>query len=320
MIKALQYRSEFLRDCLLARKRSLAKKRQVADAEKEIAEINARLSSPWIFFNSKHTGAKAVGIFTATTMYQNLKTIKKLAIEALSVQKSVDDELVASIQAFRWSDARDGFAAYLYEKSGGSVFLVQRALDHNDIAVTRHYLRQKRMLRQRFDAFRNMTHAILEELRSGQTIDPTVLFLSVNRPEFGSRDRQNLARFRTRMGMGCVSPTCPSEVIAPGHREGANCVVHRCILCRHGVIFTDAYDGLAKRYAELKWLRTNSNPMRWLTSTFSWELDAIELVRDELLTNQIDRFNDLSIVHLMAIEDGEIFVFDDPALRGLLTQ
>ena len=319
IIRDLQRRTEFLRACLLERRAILERGPQSAASIEEIAEIDFRLRSPWLFFNSKRTGVKAVGIFDSSTMYQNLKVIKSMAIAALSHQKKDDDELVGSIQSFRWSDARDAFAAHLYEKSGGNIFLVQKGLNHNDVSVTRHYLRQKRMLKERFDAFRKVMQAILDELHSGQMLDPTVLFLRLHQPDFGAKDLENLGRYRTRMGMGCLDPTSPSTLVAPGHSTGKRCTVQRCILCRNGVIFTDAFDGLAKRHAELQWLRRNSNAMRWLTSTFAWELEAIELARDEVFTDQITQFNDQSNEYLKAIDCNESFVFDEPELRGLLS-
>lgn len=318
IIRELQTRSEFLRACLLERRGILQRGPRSAASTEEIAEIDFRLRSPWLFFNPKGAGVKAVGIFNSSTMHQNLKVIKSMAIAALSHQKKGDDELVGSIQSFRWSDARDAFAAHLYEKSGGNIFLVQKGLSHNDVSVTRHYLRQKRMLSQRFDSFRKVMQAILDELHSGQMLDPTVLFLRLHQPDFGAKDLENLGRYRTRMGMGCLDPTSPSTLVAPGHSTGKRCTVQRCILCRNGVIFTDAFDGLAKRHAELIWLRRNSNAMRWLTSTFPWELEAIELVRDEIFNDQIASFNDQSNEHLRAIDRNESFVFDEPELRGLL--
>lgn len=320
VIRALQSRSEFLRASLLVRRRILERELRLATSVEEIAEIDFRLKSPWLFFNPKHIGVKAVGIFSASIMKNNLKIIKEMAITALSRRKRDREELITSIQSFRWSDARDGFAAHLYEQSRGNIFIVQKALSHNDISVTRHYLRQRRMLKQRFNAFRDVMQAILDELRSGRILDPTVLFLTLHQPDFGPKDREKIAKYRTRMGMGCVDPTSPSTLIAPGHSKGALCAVQRCILCRNGVIFADASDGLAKRHAELIWLRRISNPMRWLTSTFSWELEAIELARDELFTDQIAQFNDRSNEHLAAIKRNEAFVFDEPELRGLLSQ
>jgi hypothetical protein len=58
-------------------------------------------------------------------------------------------------------------------------------------------------------------------------------------------------------------------------------------------VFKDAYAGLADRHADLAWLRNSTPPNRWLTSSLSWEMEAIELVRDDIFTDRADAFPDL---------------------------
>lgn len=104
--------------------------------------------------------------------------------------------------------------------------------------------------------------------------------------------------------------------MAPNHPQGALCSVQRCILCRHGIVFRDAFEGLADRHADLMWLRNCTPPNRWLTSTLSWEMEAIEYVRDRVFASSAERFAARSKERLAEIKIGRLFVFDDPEIMG----
>lgn len=315
IIKFMEARSALLRECLREIRRGLAS--NPAESAQEIADIDHLLKSPWLFFNTKGTGRAAVGIFNSSSIEKDLAKIREQAISSLSAADRSDDDLVAAIARLRWSDLRDAFAAHIYKASGGNIFLVKRALDHNHISVTRHYVRQRHQIAERFEAYRRVIQTALTEVKEGRSIDPTILFLASNYDDFGETDRAKLTEYRNRMGMGCRNPKSPEPHLARDHPTGAYCAVQRCILCRQGIVLRDAFDGLADRHADLVWLRKNSNPSRWLTSTFSWELEALELARDEIFKDQVAEFNRRSDARVKAIALGDAYVFDEPEVIGV---
>lgn len=317
LIMDLLERTEFLRECLRERRQLLEKKKPDRQVRAEIVEIDIRLRSPWLYYTGKGTGATAVGLGKAGTIGSNLETLKAKTIETLSPDRGHDESLVTAINALRWSDMRDAFATHIYDASFGNIFLVKRALGHREVATTRIYLRQKRQLRERFSLVSKLTNVILTEVGANWTIDPTILHMRVNDPNFSEADRERLF-FRTRLGMGCANPRAPDKDLAPNHVEGTDCFVQRCILCRQGFIFSDAYADLADRHADLIWLRKKTLPDRWLTSNLSWELEAIEKARDNIFHASINQFNLRSEQRLADIDAGRAYVFDDPGLTGKL--
>jgi hypothetical protein len=315
IIRFMEARSALLRQCLRELRCEIA--RDNASPEREIAEIDHLLKSPWLFFNTKGTGYAAVGKFASGSIEKDLSKIKAQAIKSLSAAQSADEGLIESINRIRWSDLRDAFAEHIYKASGGNMFLVKRALNQNAITVTRHYVRQRHQIAERFEAFRKVIQTALTEVKDGRSVDPTILFLASNYDDFNQEDRAKLTAYRNRMGMGCRDPKSPDPQLARDHPTGAYCAVQRCILCRQGIVLRDAFEGLADRHADLVWLRRHSNPSRWLTSTFSWELDALELVRDEVFNKQSAEFNRRSDARVAAIAAGRAYVFDEPELIGV---
>jgi hypothetical protein len=200
----------------------------------------------------------------------------------------------------------------VYDNSGQNIFLVQRALSHADLFTTRHYLRQRRQLRERFDAFRTVMETAMREVRDGRPMDPTILYLASNFRDFGEADRQRLKRYRTRMGMGCANPTDPETLLAPTHPKGALCVVQRCVLCHHGIVFADAFEGLADRHADLLWLRDATLPDRWMTSTFWWEFEAIKLLLTDVFAGKRAAFMERSDARLAGLRADRYSLLDDP--------
>ncbi|WP_282027257.1 hypothetical protein [Ruegeria faecimaris] len=313
IIRMLEKRSEYLRTLLREKRKVIEKEPDGLEKAAALAEIDYRLRSPWIYLNSRQSGVKAVSrVRLAQLMNEQLPIIRKRALELPSVRKNANEKVAQSIRTLNWSDLRDAFAAHIYAASGGNVFLVKRALNHNDVRVTRSYLRQRRLIREHFDDFRKVISAALEEVSQGRALDPTILFLRSNYADFTNEDRERLRLYRTRLGMGCTDPNNPDPVISS--RSGALCETQRCILCRHGVIFTEAWKGLADRHADLIWIRQASSPIRWLTSTLSWELEAIELARETAFSDVKIEFRDHSEARLERLEAGTEFIFDDPSL------
>jgi len=317
LIRFMETRTAFLRECLRERRDLLAAEPNSEASRCEMAYIDARLKSPWLYYSSRCNRLNfSKGTEIAFVMSDQLKRLRQRAIASLKPSQKNDAELIAAIGRLKWSDMRDAFASHIYASSGNNIFLVKQALAHADVGTTRAYLRQRPQICQRFDAFRDVVETALTEVDEGRSIDPTLLFLANNYKDFGKSDRDKLFAFRTRMRMGCANPTDPEHHFAPNHPHRARCAVQRCILCRHGIVFSDAFEGLADRHADLVWLRRNTPPNRWLTSTLSWELEAIEYVRDKVFAASAERFVARSENRVVNINAGKLFVFDDPEVIG----
>lgn len=76
--------------------------------------------------------------------------------------------------------------------------------------------------------------------------------------------------------MGCLDPTNPPAAIAPEHPKGTTCRVQRCPGCRHGVVFQDSLETLAKCYAELIILKGQLAFAAWKGSSFEEEEQALD--------------------------------------------
>ncbi|UWR03457.1 hypothetical protein K3740_01725 [Ruegeria conchae] len=316
VIKSMEKRSEFLRALAKKRRAMLETAKQTQEVKSEIADIDHILRSPWIYYNLRNRGIKAVGHDRLShIMSANLPKIRQRAISA-SERKGYSESLKSAINKISWKDCRDAFAAHLYSASAGNLFLVKRALGHGSIDVTRGYLRQRHLICEHFDAARKVIDTAVEEIDKGRALDPTILFMSANYDDFDASDRVRLRAFRTRMGMGCKDPQNPPPHLSSEANTGAYCSVQRCILCNHGVVFKESWKNLAERHAELVYLRKRTLPNRWLTSTFSWELEALELVRDRFLASVEPRFSEHSELKLSELEAGRAFLFDDHSLVG----
>ncbi|MFM2044145.1 MAG: hypothetical protein RLY86_2721 [Pseudomonadota bacterium] len=316
IIRAMERRTTFLREMLRRRRVVLEAQPDSLERRQEMAEIERQLRRPWLYYNMSGVGAAACGAPLMSAIVNQLPTLKRIAIEALPQNFPGREKRAAAIDALTWSDIRDAFATFIFDNSGQNPFILQRALSHGDPRSQRAYLRQKRQLRDRFDRFRTLMESALREVQDGRSVDPTVLYLSNNYLDFSDADRDKLKHYRTRMGMGCAAPMEPEDFLAPRHPTGAICAVQRCILCRHGIVFAGAFEGLADRYADLLWLREGTPPQRWLTSTFWWELEAIIMTRDKVFRDKQAAFMARSEDRLAGLRTGALFVFDDPDVAG----
>jgi hypothetical protein len=131
LIRGLQIRTGFLRECLRERRSQLEEKERNTTVRAEIAEIDRRLRSPWLYFNSKERGAQAAGLANVTTIINNIAALKARAIAALGASQKQDKSLIDAIEEMKWSDLRDAFASHIFDNSGGNIFLVK--LDCVDI-------------------------------------------------------------------------------------------------------------------------------------------------------------------------------------------
>jgi hypothetical protein len=313
VIRWMQGRSGLLRELLTRRRALLEAQPDSLATRQELAAIAQKLRTPWLWYQEYGRGcAAAGGTDLSHLIHTQIVALKRIAVEFIPENRPNREKLIAAIESLRWSDVRDAFATHVYDNSGQNIFLVQRALSHADPFTTRRYLRQRRQLRERFDAFRSVMETALREVRDGRPMDPTILYLASNFRDFGEADRERLKRYRTQMGMGCANPTDPETFLAPTHPKGALCVIQRCVLCRHGIVFADAFEGLADRHADLLRLRDTTLPDRWMTSTFWWEFEAIKLLLTDVFAGKRAEFMERSDARLAGLRADRYSLFDDP--------
>ncbi|QRM34789.1 tyrosine-type recombinase/integrase [Microvirga sp. VF16] len=239
-IKDMVERTEPLRQTLRRRLAALENQDAAPHHQDEIIRLRRAISSPWLFLskNARHGGR----IGAMPTSRDAFAECFRSLLNSAGIEGTLSP-----------SDLRDGFTSFLYGNSLYNVLLIKRALGHGDLNATKHYLRQRKMLAQRFADYTAWSEALFDEIKRFQRVDPTILYIRARFGDINEEQRQRLAdhRLRTRMGMGCLDPEHPSTAIAPMH-VGGLCAVQRCILCRHGVIFTDSFEPLARRLAELR--------------------------------------------------------------------
>ncbi|WP_145962800.1 hypothetical protein [Mangrovicoccus ximenensis] len=313
VIKFQLERTRFLRDSLRTRRaRILSDSLQAAASSRELAMIERKLRSPWIYYNSKGLGHEAVGVLGVTTWVSGAfrAHIRPCAID--EARHRDDPDLVAATARIKPTDLRDAHASHVFETSGGNIFAVQQALHHKAVSTTRHYLRQQRQIRERFAAWRRMTEALGAEAASGGTVDPTMLRLAATvRNAVTEEDRASLQTFRSRDRLACADPRNPPAELAPGHVPGTLCMVQRCTLCRHASLTLEALEPLALRLAELSELARILPAERFATSSFRREMDTIEIVRDGLGRNRRAAFEAAMGRHREALKTGAAKIFDE---------
>ena len=298
VIKDMTERTEPLRQRLRRQLAALENQDAAPHRQDEIIRLRRAISSPWLFLSKNarsggRIGAMAISTNTFAECFRSL--LSSAGIE----------------QTMSPSDLRDGFTSFLYGNSLYNVLLIKRALGHGDLNATKHYLRQRKMLAQRFADYTAWSEALFDEIRRFQMVDPTILYIRARFGDITEEQRQRLAdhRLRTRMGMGCLDPEHPSAAIAPMH-VGGLCAVQRCILCRHGVIFPDSFKPLAQRLAELRVIRGHTPLDRWEGSSFQAEWIAIDATVDRVFPGRRDELKGLVDAHTERLLRGDAYLFD----------
>ena len=323
VIKTQIERTRYLRGILRELRAGLLAEPQTIEIRAQVAKIERKLRSPWIYFNPKGVGHEAVGLLgvskaVSVAFDMTLKSQAKDLAEKLGRVS-----LINAIDALSPGDIRDGFAAFIYASSGANIFAVQQALNHNSISTTRHYLRQRRQIAERFKHFRRMGQALFDELEAGHAVDPTVLRLATSPTGFTCEDRKTLETnrvasvFRSRYGMGCTDPFNPPKDVAPNHVMDTLCGVQRCLLCPLAKVTPEALGPLAIRLAELLELRRVIPIGRFLTSSLTLELGGIEIIRDQASGYLAKRFDHAVASHREMLRSGEAQIFDAVQLGAL---
>ncbi|MBR8381801.1 tyrosine-type recombinase/integrase [Burkholderia cenocepacia] len=308
VIKNMVARTEPLRAWLRERLSVVESEPKLDTArQNEIVALRQAISSPWLFLRTQGEsfGTGRIGVLETNGTFRGI-------FDEIVVRSGLQTELTPS-------DLRDGFAGFLYSNSLYNTLLVKRALGHSNLSATKHYLRQRRMLSQRFADYTEWSNAMFDEIRRFQVVDPTILYVRARFVDVTEDQRRRLAdhRLRTRMGMGCLEPTQPSPQIAPDH-AGGTCTVQRCTLCRHGVVFPESFIPLARRLAELHVIRGQTPIDRWEASSFRIEWMAIEATVEHAFPARGQEFTSHVDQHIDRLRRGHAYLFDQHGVNDVL--
>lgn len=322
VIKAQIERTRYLRDLLREARAELLKQPQTREVRIEIAMIEQKLQSPWIFWGNKGTGHNSVGLLGVSTRIATSFNADLRSVAIDDAEKQGKGALVKSIEALQPGDIRDGYAAFVYDESGGNIFAVQGILNHRHISSTRHYLRQKGQINERFKRFGDLAQAIFEETSSGRPVDPAILWFATSKDGVTEEDRALLAshrvqrQYRSAYGMGCEDPLHPPADIAPNHVKDTLCQAQRCILCPHARFTIEALDLLAERNAELLAIKDTSSDKAFLQSSLYLELQGIEMIRDALQNKMLAQEYDDNVARVLEeIQSGARAIFGEVQLN-----
>jgi hypothetical protein len=264
------------RDAIEAELRALVKQGARTDSvdekREQLSQIDEGLRSPWLFADEDG----AVSWLNGDNYHRdgNVAYLDRLVQEVNA--KRPPEHQVAKITA---TDFRDAFAAYAYQESGGMVLYVMRVLGHKRLSSTQRYLDNSLLNDESARIFRTFANSLWVEIRVHGRLDPTVLAKWSRDGTVSEGERKRLEDYRalkrSRLGVGCKSPTSPSRAVAPTFRPDGKtqCSTHRCTLCiENAVILPESLDGLAMRLAELLYLQASMPTATFAETSFAEEL------------------------------------------------
>ncbi len=284
------------------------------DVINERADLIRMSKCPWLFISYKGEGAGGRICLLEGTKDLN-ETLRKLAKEAVQHERAKHrdyDTRFDQLLTIRPSDLRDAYAAFVYKDSAFNELALKNALNHRHLSTTRHYLRQRGQIALRFLEFQGFLESFWDEIGRFRSVDPTILYLRAKLSEITEEQRRRLSdhRQRTRMGFGCLEPYNPPAEILPGG-TGSMCSVHRCTLCRHGVVFSDSLGSLAVRMAELITIRAGMPIDRFTGSTLHLEWLAIESLLRTVFLGRRREFDQVCEDHQGKLRSGRAYLFEE---------
>jgi hypothetical protein len=273
IVKFMIERTEALRTTVRARldraKENLSADRSPAN-QAIVHDLEGMVRSPWLFASSNTLGEISCLKSNDTTR------LTKLARDLAEREGLTDDH--PSLTQVTTAAARDAWIGHAYMRSGYHVLLTRLASQHASAQTLAYYLRSRRYREHSELQIRKVQNAIFAEIAGGRVLDPTRLRLLVRNDTITPEQEQRLLdlRQRTRLGMGCLSPTTPPKHVAPDHKEGSLCRVQRCTGCAHGVVFAESRPALARAYAELIFIQRTIPMTAWSGSSFEDEKSSLE--------------------------------------------
>lgn len=281
--------------------RQLAREQQITATEnhkltKQIAENQALLRSPWIYrlrtyFSSAYNSANEKNaiwdisrISNATNVKYNASGTGQHAIPILRfAAKDINRHLAPGTkdvaEDISLSDLRDAFISWRYQRSGYSWLDAMLAAGHGNIESLRAYLNKKQHKAFSQHEFVRVGEQLWTTITEVPVLDmrgalPTVIAAKVAGVSDDQIQRWREGKDRTYVGMGCADIANPPKHISPNHKKGSLCRIQRCTLCpENAILFKDSYIHLAKRIAELRYLRAEMPAISWIESDFQEELE-----------------------------------------------
>jgi len=262
-------------------------------AEK-ILKYEEGVCSPWLFVNVNKFEVSWLSGESYRRGADNLQPFLRRIADDINKRQST----VKQISYMRASDFRDAFAGYAYRASGGMILIVKKILGHKRLSTTVKYVDNNIANEESAQMYRGFSNAFFSELISTGRVDPTVIAKISRDGKISNAEREKLGEYRSlrrsRIGVGCKDPTRPGKKVDPHFTAYGEkpCVNHRCTLCsENAVIFEDSLPGLAKRVAELRWIKDSIPVATFVTSLFAEELEnaeaALQLFEIEEVTRQI---------------------------------
>lgn len=245
------------------------------DSLARISILRYQLASAWVYIQRDDSE-----ISTLTSQnYAVGPDGKKSAMLCLIQETNSSNNGVVVPESITLSDFRDAFISFTYQYSGYSWLETQLAAGHTSVNSLTTYLRKRRWKTFGEGRVVAFLESFWTEIKTRRIADPAVLRAMADRGEISDEQRVRWINHkdRTRVGMGCKDFTHPPKDISPEHVEGDGCRAQRCTLCRLGVVFDDSVDHLARRLAELAWIKREIPLNSWYSSSFPLEVEATEL-------------------------------------------
>lgn len=286
IIRVLIERSAPLRQTLRADLHAETSKLDVCTDARELLELQAKikvmqdaLRSPWLYAATNSVGIK--WLHDDNYAQGGERQFLKRFIDSLN-RKLQPGRRLAFVNP---TDLRDIYAANIYRASGGSILAVMKALQHRSLRSTPAYITNLLIKLEHQNLIIALGNDLWKEIKIRGRIDPTILAKNARYGPMTAEEEERLIYYRslpkTRMGTSCRSPNTPPAHIAPDFVQDGRkvCDVQRCLLCvEHAVILEESVDGIAKRCAELRQIRSKIGQAAWLASSFDEELGNVDAV------------------------------------------
>jgi len=184
------------------------------------------------------------------------------------------------------SDWRDIFASRVFVDSRYSWVMVQWALGHKHVATTRLYLRKILWRRYSEKKLSDLQVVMIDGIEAHARIDATIIRAKLEYDfEPSSKDLDRLNAYRetireeelTYSGYRCGDPNNPPLEIDPSNPGDGSVQCVRGDRCP-GCPIAQAVDSwhMAKRLAELRWLRSNVSATIWAEAQYASDLTSLE--------------------------------------------
>ena len=247
--------------------------------QQEQLDVQAAIRSFWLYATTTSAGP--------TSGLGGIHRVTKTAPEFLmgiirNLNERNPEQPIGNMSA---SDFRDAYALHWYAFSGGDILTVMRVLNHRRVGTTVAYTNNVVVRVRNQKKARQVLKAWWGEVEECGEADPTVVSFRVRHGKPSEELRERLKTYRTLMltqlGTRCSDPQNPPAHVAPHFVPDGKkvCDVQRCMLCvSHAVITPESLDGIARRFAELAYIKAGMSVAAWEAATaYIEEIENSEL-------------------------------------------